>query len=158
MNKEIKTAKNKKEIESVCNYVKQFPVNYPNYDKWLKKAEFELKTGYKKAFYVTDLNNIIASIVFQPHKQDKKVLEIKNIRVSPNKQGKNIGEQLCENTEELAKQNKFQIIQVDTRQTNTQTIEFFLKQGFKIKKITALYSKKDKDVILTKKVEKSENK
>ena len=57
-------------IERLYNFIRQFPLDYPDYFEWLQKCKRELELGYKKAFYVTNSNGeIIGSIIFQPHKK-----------------------------------------------------------------------------------------
>ena len=66
------------EITRVYGFVKQFPLDYPNYSLWLEKCRRELELMYKKAFYTSDNSeNIIGSVIFQRHKQERSILEIK---------------------------------------------------------------------------------
>ena len=151
---EIKLLKNSDEINRLYNFIKQFPLDYPDYGLWLKKCKRELEIGYKKAYTAIDIDNnkILGSIIFQPHKKEKSILEIKNLRVDPNFTGKNIGSILQTMVEFYASQHNFKRIQGDVH-SNNPTLEFLISQGLKVEAEETLYSKTT-EVILYKDLNK----
>ena len=126
-------------IERLYNFIRQFPLDYPDYFEWLQKCKRELELGYKKAFYVTNSNGeIIGSIIFQPHKKESSVLEIKNLRIHPLHEHRGLGSVLESSVELYAKENDFQKIQCDVRQENP-VLFFMQKRGYRVKSKERLY-------------------
>lgn len=139
------------EVNLVYEFVKKFPLNYPDYFLWLKKCRRELELGYKKAFFATDsYSKIMGSAIFQPHKQDCSVLELKNLRVCSEFEKKGIGSLLLHIVELFAEESSFKRIQGDVHPEN-QTIPFILKRGYHIEARETLYTA-EKEIILCKNI------
>ena len=139
------------EAKKIYAFIKQFPLDYPDYEVWLKKCLRELELGYKKAFYTkNDRGNIVASIIFQQHKQEPQILEIKNIRVNPIFSRQGIGSTLEVMCLGFAKEQGFKFIQVDAH-PNHPVIYFLQKRGYIIAGHEPLYSK-NTEIILSKEI------
>jgi len=136
------------EVNLVYEFVKKFPLDYPDYFLWLEKCRRELELGYKKAFFATDSCEIMGSVIFQPHKQDCSVLEIKNLRVCSEFEKKGLGSLLLQLVELFAEENSFKRIQSDIHPENP-AISLALKRGYDIKAEENLYTAK-KEIILCK--------
>ncbi|MBS3163241.1 GNAT family N-acetyltransferase [Candidatus Woesearchaeota archaeon] len=135
----IKLITDPEEINELYQFIKKYPLNYPNYSEWLKKCKCELELGYKKA-YVCELNGkIIASLIFQPHKQDPLLLELKNVRVIEEYQRKKVFSTLLKEAIYYARQNGFKKIVVDAH-TDNEVIKPLQKLGFSIESYENLYS------------------
>lgn len=135
------------DITKLYNFIRQFPLDYPDYFQWVKKCKRELELDYKQAFYATDLNGeIIGSIIFQPHKKDKYTLEIKNFRVDSKDRQKGIGTLLEAAVNYYAKEKGLKRIQGDSDPENN-VVNFLQKIGYKIEAHEALYTAK-KEIIL----------
>lgn len=148
---QVKLITDQEEIEAIYSYIKKFPLDYPNYFDWLEKCKEELEAGYKKGFYARNSEQkIIGSIIFQPHKQEKQILEIKSMRVSPEYQRRRVGSILYNLVEEYAYENRFGKIQVDAHADNSSIIQFFATKGFNIEAQESLYSPSKMEVILSK--------
>lgn len=149
----IKIKKIKSEdVGKVYDFIKDFILDYPNYNRWLKKCKKELEKGSKLGFYAVERNKIIGSVIFQMHKQEPSVLEIKNFRIIPEYRRKNVGSRLYRAVEEHAKINGFSRIQIDTHAENNEMIKFLEKHGFEIKSKEPIYSPNQIEVILSKKI------
>jgi len=139
-------------VGKIYEFIKDFILDYPNYNKWLKKCKKELEEGSKLGFYAIERNKIIGSVIFQMHKQESSILEIKNFRVKPEYQKGGVGTKLYKSIEEYAKINGFSKVQVDTHAENNEMVKFFEKQGFKIKSKEPIYTPNQIEVILLKKI------
>ena len=64
---QIKLLKNSSEILALYEFIKQFPLDYPDYALWLEKCKRQLELGEKKAVYVTENKKIVGEIIFQRH-------------------------------------------------------------------------------------------
>ncbi len=144
----IELASSPKEIMEISKYIKSFDLDYPNYNKWVEKCKKELESNYKKAFYYKKDLDIGGVIIFQPHKKEKSILEMKNFRISSVNEKKGIGSLLYNILEQYAKKQNFKIIQEDTH--NNKMVNFLLKEGFKIIKKETLYSPSQIETILQK--------
>ena len=138
------------QINKICEYIESFDLNYPNYKAWVAKCKSELISNYKKCFFVEKNKKIIGSIIFQPHKKEKNILEIKNFRVSLEHRGKGIGSRLYNEIERYARERGFKIIQIDTHEDNQELIEFLIKKSFKVIERKSLYEKTRVEIILQK--------
>ena len=144
----IKLAESKKEIEDIFQYINDLDLDYPNYKEWIQECKRELEIGYKKAFYSEKDLEINGVIIFQPHKKNKNILEIKTFWVSPQSRKQGIGLSLFNLIEEYATKNKFKIIQIDTH--NNELINFLLKRNLEIVGKENLYSPPQEETILQK--------
>jgi len=132
---------NPDEIKELYEFIKQKPLGYPDYLIWAEKCYCELQQGYKKGLVCRMDEKIIANMVFQPHKQDKSCLEIKNGRVEEGFEGRGIFTALYFEVEKYARENKFKRIVCDTHSSNKAVVSRFLKLGFKIEAQEDLYQK-----------------
>ncbi|MCC7552046.1 GNAT family N-acetyltransferase [Candidatus Micrarchaeota archaeon] len=138
-----------KTICTIYTFVKRFSLDYPDYELWLDKCRRELELEYKQAVYITNPEGIIlGSLIFQKHKEDQSILELKNLRVHPVFEGKKIGSKLIKAVEQLAKEQGFKRIQGDAHSDNP-VIEFMIKMGYFIDVEETLYTNK-KEAILCK--------
>lgn len=74
-------------------------VAYPDYDAWLEKVHRELRTEQKRALVAFAHGAVCGATIYQRHKQLADVLEMKNITVRPEEQGRLIASFLMRNTE-----------------------------------------------------------
>ncbi|MFA5060934.1 MAG: GNAT family N-acetyltransferase [Candidatus Pacearchaeota archaeon] len=146
---EAKPAKSEEEISKITSYLASLNLDYPNYLLWVKKCKKELISGYKQSFYVTD-KKIIGVIIFQPHKEQENVLEIKHFSIEKNYWDKGIGSLLLDLLEDYFRKTSFKNIRVDTHEENTNLINFFKRKGFKTIKKEYLYNPLQKEIILQK--------
>lgn len=140
------------EIKKVYEFIKQFPLDYPDYGRWLEKMKRELELRYKSGFFVTNKKGVIGSIIFQPHKQDSSVLELKNLRVLPSYEKKGIGAKLLKLAEDYAIEKGFKKLQGDAHEDNFKVIRFMLKHGFRRESKENLYLPSKIEVILSKEI------
>ncbi|MFA5382349.1 MAG: GNAT family N-acetyltransferase, partial [Candidatus Micrarchaeia archaeon] len=114
-------------IQTLYTFIKRFPLDYPDYELWLEKCKRELELGYKQGAYITNSEGVIlGSLIFQKHKQDSSILELKNLRVHPVFEGNKIGTKLIQTVEEFAKEQGFKRIQGDAHSSNP-VIDFMIK-------------------------------
>jgi ribosomal protein S18 acetylase RimI-like enzyme len=149
---EIKLITEPEEIKKLYDFIRQFPLKYPDYFMWLEKCKRQLELGEKNAFYAISEGNVMGNIIFQKLKDDSNVLEIKNFRVSEKNRHLGIGSALETVLYSYAKSNDFKKIQVDTHQDNMEMIQFLIKRGYRIESREFLYAKDMSEIILSKKL------
>ncbi len=74
-------------------------VNYPDYDAWLHKVHGELKSEHKRALVAFTGGVVCGTVIYQRHKTQGDVIEVKNITVRPEEQGRLVASFLMRNTE-----------------------------------------------------------
>ena len=134
MIRKIQLLTNHGEIQKLYEFIRQFPLDYPNYFIWLEKCKDE----------------IIGDIIFQHLRGNQTVLEIKNFRVAEHHQHLGIGSALETMLYPYAKSNGFKKIQVDTHPTNFEMVQFLIKRGYSIESQEVLYTQNKLEVILSK--------
>jgi len=134
-------------IQTIYTFVKRFSLDYPDYELWLDKCRRELELGYKNAVYITNSDGIIiGSLIFQKHKKDPLILELKNLRVHPVFEGKKIGTKLVRAVEQFAREQGFKRIQGDAHSDNP-VIDFMVKMGYFIDAEETLYTNKKESIL-----------
>jgi ribosomal protein S18 acetylase RimI-like enzyme len=74
-------------------------LDYPDYDVWVQKVHRQLKEAKKRSLLAISYGNIIGAIIYQFHELEPEVLEIKNISVRPDQQGRYVASFLLRNAE-----------------------------------------------------------
>lgn len=146
----VKLLTNTEEINELYNFIQKYPLNYPNYSEWLLKCKRELELGYKKALVYKKDNEIIGNLIFQPHKQDSSLLELKNGRVNDNYKRKKIFSKLIKQVTLYARENNFKKIIADAHEDNTGVIETLQSLGFSMESYENLYTNNQIEVVLAK--------
>lgn len=134
-------------INSIYTFIQRFPLDYPDYTLWLLKCKRELELNYKHTVYITNSEGIIiGTLIFQKHKQEPQILELKNLRVHPLFENKKIGKKLIRTVEQFAIENGFKRIQGDAHSDNP-VIQFMIKMGYQIECEETLYNTKKESIL-----------
>ncbi len=139
-------------MQRLYNFLRQYPLDYPDYAFWLEKCRRELEIGYKKAFVCRQDGAVAANLIFQRHKDDPLVLEIKNSRVEPHCRNQGIFRSLIECTETYAIGQRFKRIVCDCHIENAVVIEAMKSLGFRIECAEELYEKGRLEAVLVKEI------
>jgi len=144
----IRQVQTPEDAQAVFGFIKQFPLNYPDYESWLEKCKEELKIGSKHAFYVIGSKEpVVGSIVFQQHRLESQVLELKNLRVNPKNVRQTIGSWLEFLAEFYAKHNGYKRIQCDAHPENP-VVSFMESRGYRIEAHETLYTAKAEVILI----------
>lgn len=93
-------------------------------DRYLKKSE---------VFTAVYKEEIISVVVLFPLSSDN--LEIKNLAVNPNLQGKGIGSFLIENVIQKAKDSGYKLVRIATANSSVRQLQLYQKLGFELAEI-----------------------
>lgn len=115
------------------------PKDYPDEIDWGQKAYDETLSGLKRHMVLFDREEVVGDVVYQRHKQDPHVLEIKRIALQPSARGRYFASVLVQNAEiEGALEFGTTIVRGDSKVDNP--IKHFLrKRGYKKVGQTDLY-------------------
>ena len=73
--------------------------NYPDYSVWLERVHAQLRAHEKRAMVALEHGRVVATVLYQRHKEHVDTLEIKNVAVEPEQRGRYIASFLLRNAE-----------------------------------------------------------
>ncbi len=149
----FRSVEDKKDLEKLIKWIRPQGLNYPNWYSWVNKSFFEILSGYKKAIIVESNNLVLGSIIYQTHKENKWLLEIKNARISPRFWNKYCGSFLFKQVEVETK-GKYGAIICDLKSNQKGVFNFLLRQGYIPFGERALYDNHNPDIIMVKPLNK----
>ena len=126
--------------------------DYPDFLDWADKVHEELKKDLKKAIIALSFNDVVGVLIYQKHKKEADVLEIKNLTVRPDVRGRHIASFLFRNAEiEGCREFESKYAICDAKANNFAIKNFLLKQKYSIKDKRDLYQvNSGEDLIFTK--------
>ncbi|MEK6816644.1 MAG: GNAT family N-acetyltransferase [Nanoarchaeota archaeon] len=151
MDYSIRLLSGREEADILRNFLSKFPLDYPDYFSWLDRCRPELESGQKKAYYAYRSDSgIVGSIIFQVHKQQSHILEVKNLRVAQEFRGNGIGSVLEFMAEHYGRESGLKEIQADTHVDNREAISFLVKMGYYVLGRQCLYTNSREEMVLSK--------
>jgi len=114
--------------------------NYPDYDDWADRVQLDLKRETKRALLAVQSGRVIGAVIYQEHRSQEFVLEIKNITVRPDQQGRYIASFLLRNAEiEGRRDFQSQEVVCDAKASNLAIRWFLTKHRYHVATETDLY-------------------
>lgn len=142
--------RNLEQVQKLYYFVKEYPLDYPDYPLWLEKCKRQLEIKEKKAYYFTINDLIIGSLIFQTHKDEDSVLEMKNLRVSKEFTNQGIASKLERMVSYYGKINGFKRVRCDVHWDNFEVLQFLSKRGYLVEGKENLYIPNNLEIILYK--------
>lgn len=106
--------------------------DYPDYDAWIEKVHEQLRHEHKRAILALCRNRIVGAVVYQKHLTEPDALEIKNITVRPDMQGRYVASFLLRNAEiEGAQDFGVRRALLDAKVRNTAIRTYLFKHGYR---------------------------
>lgn len=117
-----------------------FEQDYPDYDRWVIKVHEQLKHESKRAILALSRGLIVGAVVYQAHQTEPDTLEIKNITVRPDMQGRHVASFLLRNAEVEGRRD-FGVCRavVDAKARNLAIRLYLMKNGYRPKALVDLY-------------------
>ncbi len=127
-------------------------VDYPDYYDWLQKVHTQIKSEKKRAIIALYEKQIVGVTIYQKHEQIRNALEIKNLTVRPDVQGRYVASFLLRNTEYLGyKDFKCSHVLCDAKSHNQAIKAFLLRHKYLPQGTADLYGLNSGDDIIFKK-------
>lgn len=102
--------------------------DYPDFEDWIERVHRDLKQETKRVLVALANNVIVGAIIYQQHKACEFGLEIKNITVRPDQQGRYIASFLLRNAEiEGRRDFQSRVVVCDTKAAN-EAVRWFLQR------------------------------
>ena len=106
--------------------------DYPDFYDWAQKAHEELRRDLKRALVGFSHGEIAGVIIYQRHKQNASLLEMKNLTVRPDHQGRYIASFLLRNAEvEGAREFRSRAVVCDAKASNAGIHSFLLRHHYR---------------------------
>jgi ribosomal protein S18 acetylase RimI-like enzyme len=145
----FRTAESARDRDLLFSYVAGQDLNYPGYHDWTHRAYFEIEIGYKTGIIALSNRVVVGDAIFQPHKTQKRVRELKNMRTHPDLRRRGFARFMLRQVEQgLGKD--FDMILCDVPETETATIEFMESCGYRRVAKLNLYSDERREVVMVK--------
>ena len=140
----ITTIQDEKDLKKVIYFMSKQSQNYPHYQDWLySKCLLRMESGrYKSIFAVSD-GMVIGDAIYQF--LDEKNIEIKNFRIDPLYQNRDLGHFLLK---QVAKECPGTNVHLDVSVDNFEGVEFFIHNGFKIVERANLYAPQQPEYLM----------
>jgi len=139
------------QLRLLVDFMASQDLTYPHYDDWLQKTESQIERGEKDAIVAFSEGKLVADLVSQTSRDSGLGLlrEIKNGRVHPELRDRYFMKFMIR---QLSKecQEKYAGLIVDVRANQTETLNYFLSEGFMPVAKTTLYENTMEDITLFK--------
>jgi GNAT superfamily N-acetyltransferase len=147
----IKSVEDQRELLQLEGFLHSQQLWYPDYHDWVKRTSLEIDSGYKQAIVAWGRRgDVLGDMVFQPHKQLPKTMELKNMRVNPNFRREGLASFLIRQAESEARKQGFErcIADADSRLKDVAGMMRYL--GYQVIMSQSLYTEDNLDLVFTK--------
>jgi len=138
-----------RELKGLISFLAKQDLNYPHYDEWVQKTEYELDAGYKKAIMAFSAGKLVGDLVYQNHKEISRFLEIKNMRIHPDLKLRDFARFMLKQAE-VETSGKYDAIIVDCHSNQSDVIKFLESCNYWPIKSIPLYDKNNLEVVFVK--------
>lgn len=115
-------------------------VDYPDFGDWVQKVHGQLKREEKRALVGIASGRVVGAVVYQRHLAVHGALEVKNITVRPDVQGRHVASFLLRNAEvEGARDYGSSEVLVDAKARNASVRSFLTRNGYSVLGLSDLY-------------------
>ena len=126
--------------------------DYPDYGDWVQKVWSQLKREEKRALIGVSAGRMVGAVVYQRHRALPYALEVKNITVRPDLQGRRVASFLLRNAEvDGARDYGSSEVLVDAKVRNTAVRAFLARNGYSVARVLDLYGLRAGDDVLFRK-------
>lgn len=128
-------------------------LDYPDFGDWVQKAHAQLKSEEKRALVAVSGRRVVGAVVYQLHRALPHAVEVKNLTVRPDLQGRHVASFLLRNAEvEALRDYRASEVLVDAKVRNTAIRAFLTRNGYSIAAVQDLYGLRAGDDVLFRKV------
>lgn len=145
----FRTADNTRDIVMLRDFLAKQNLGYTRYDEWIQRCENDLFSGYKTAIMAFSDSRLVGDLIFQPHKELKRVRELKNMRVLPELQGNYFARFMLKQAEKGLGID-FDLLMCDVRARETAIRKFMISAGYRETALISLYDNNAEDVVMLK--------
>jgi len=122
----------------------------PDYQDWVSKTMAELRQGTRFGVIAMSDGRIVGNLVYKEHDSLPGTVELRNMRIHPQVQGRSFASFLIAQAETHARNNGLQYVLGDVRADRTDVLDLFLRKlGYSVlEKGVSLYGDSREDVVM----------
>lgn len=126
--------------------------DYPDYGDWVQRVWAQLRSEEKRALIAVCRRRVVGAVVYQPHRALPGVLEVKNLTVRPDLQGRHVASFLLRNAEvEGVRDFGSREVTLDAKVRNAAIRAFLLRNGYSVSGVHDLYGLRAGDDVVFRK-------
>jgi ribosomal protein S18 acetylase RimI-like enzyme len=127
-------------------------VDYPDFGDWVQKVHCQLKSEEKRALVAISAGRVVGAVVYQRHRALPSAVEVKNLTVRPDLQGRHVASFILRNAEvEAVRDYRASEVLVDAKARNLAIRAFLLRNGYTVSGVSDLYGlRAGEDVVFRK--------
>jgi len=145
----FKELQDRSELRDLIDFMILQGLNYPRYEEWVERTEYELDTGYKHAILAFSEGTLVGNLVYQQHKKLPRFLELKNLRIHRRLRVRDFGRFMLRQVEVEGRIQNDAII-CDVRADQSEVIRFFERCDYDVVALAPLYDPHSPEVTLLK--------
>jgi hypothetical protein len=149
MNFQFRLVQDEKDVKRLEKFLLSQSLNYPNYGDWVEKAVEEILAGYKQGIMAFDDGFLVGDLIFQPHKELPRMLELKNMRINPKVERRGFAYFMLKQAE---KQQGYNGIICDVRARQIQVVSLLRFMDYQEIFRANLYNSREEDIVMVKKL------
>jgi len=150
----FRSLQDEKEVRELETFLRLQSLGYPNYQDWVTGANEQILSGYKTAILFYSGTILVGDLIYQPHKDFKRVREVKNCRVHPSLRDRYCGAFMFKQVEEIDK-DSYDAIILDVRSNQPRLINTVKSLGYEELTRVTLYEKEVEEVVMVKRFERT---
>jgi len=152
----FKELESKRELDNLIMFLLEQDLGYPNYEDWVQRAEHELSSGIKGVVQAFVEAHLVGDLVYQPHKEAPRILELKNLRIHPQLRTRKFAEFMVRQVEAESK-GRYDAVILDARANQPGIINFMEACGYTAFATLPLYQDSVPDVAMLKVLNKEKS-
>jgi len=149
---EFTDIQSRNELSQLIDFLHRQNLNYPNYDDWVQRTESEIIRGHKKTILALSGKRIVGDLIYQQHKENPRLLELKNMRVHPNLRDRYFARFMLRQAE--AENPNYDAIICDAPSEFPEIISFMQNCGYTPILSRPLYDNQEPEIVMVKPIQK----
>jgi len=145
----FRSIESEKDIHNLVKFILGQPLSYNGYNDWVQRIINEFYCGYKQAILGLIDEVLVASLIYQNHKEFSRIRELKNLRVDPRVQGRCISQFMIRQAE-MENRKNYDAVMCDIRSNKKGIIKLFESMGYEKLIEVPFYQKDVLDTVLVK--------
>jgi ribosomal protein S18 acetylase RimI-like enzyme len=147
MDFQFRSIQDEKDVARLERFLLSQSLNYPDYEDWVRRAVEETLAGYKQGIMAFNGEFLVGDLIFQPHKELPRTLELKNLRIHPKVKRRGFAYFMLKQAEA---QNGYNGIICDVRASQISVVNLLKLMDYKEVFRAPLYDSREEDIVFVK--------
>ncbi|MEK6945218.1 MAG: hypothetical protein AABW63_00295 [Nanoarchaeota archaeon] len=147
MDFQFRSIQDENDVARLERFLLSQSLNYPSYEGWVRKAVGEILAGYKQGIIAFSGGYLVGDLIFQPHKELPRMLELKNMRIHPKVQRRYFGSFMLKQAEA---EKEYDGIICDARVSQIHVVNLLKLLDYREVFRGPLYDENEEDIVFVK--------